>query len=295
MLLKGKVAVVTGGTRGIGRAVVEKYLENGAKVVLWGSREETVKKALAELKSKNGDWDVSGMYGIGRAVVEKYLENGAKVVLWGSREETVKKALAELKSKNGDWDVSGMYPDLTNASEVETAIQSVKEQYGKIDILVNNAGISQSTPLYQYTADDFDKIMKLNVSALFYTILPTAKIMKEQGGGVIINTSSMVSISGQPSGVGYPTSKFAVNGMTVSLARELAKDHIRVNAVAPGVTKTDMVAALPEAVVAAISAKIPLGRPGEPEDVANAFVYLASDMASYVTGEILSVDGACRA
>lgn len=248
MLLKGKVAVVTGGTRGIGRAVVEKYLENGAKVVLWGSREETVKKALAELKSKNGDWDVSGMY-----------------------------------------------PDLTNASEVETAIQSVKEQYGKIDILVNNAGISQSTPLYQYTADDFDKIMKLNVSALFYTILPTAKIMKEQGGGVIINTSSMVSISGQPSGVGYPTSKFAVNGMTVSLARELAKDHIRVNAVAPGVTKTDMVAALPEAVVAAISAKIPLGRPGEPEDVANAFVYLASDMASYVTGEILSVDGACRA
>lgn len=248
MLLKGKVAVVTGGTRGIGRAVVEKYLENGAKVVLWGSREETVKKALAELKSKNGDWDVSGMY-----------------------------------------------PDLTNASEVETAIQSVKEQYGKIDILVNNAGISQSTPLYQYTADDFDKIMKLNVSALFYTILPTAKIMKEQGGGVIINTSSMVSISGQPSGVGYPTSKFAVNGMTVSLARELAKDHIRVNAVAPGVTKTDMVAALPEAVVEAISAKIPLGRPGEPEDVANAFVYLASDMASYVTGEILSVDGACRA
>lgn len=248
MLLKGKVAVVTGGTRGIGRAVVEKYLENGAKVVLWGSREETVKKALAELKSKNGDWDVSGMY-----------------------------------------------PDLTNASGVETAIQSVKEQYGKIDILVNNAGISQSTPLYQYTADDFDKIMKLNVSALFYTILPTAKIMKEQGGGVIINTSSMVSISGQPSGVGYPTSKFAVNGMTVSLARELAKDHIRVNAVAPGVTKTDMVAALPEAVVAAISAKIPLGRPGEPEDVANAFVYLASDMASYVTGEILSVDGACRA
>ena len=111
---------------------------------------------------------------------------------------------------------------------------------------------------------------------------------------MIINTSSMVSISGQPSGVGYPTSKFAVNGLTISLARELAKDHIRVNAVAPGVTKTDMVAALPEAVVAAISAQIPLGRPGEPEDVANAFLYLASDLASYVTGEILSVDGACR-
>ena len=248
MLLKGKVAVITGGTRGIGRAVVEKYLENGAKVILWGSREETVKRALEELKKENADWEVSGMY-----------------------------------------------PDLTDASDVEKAIQAVKEQYGRIDILVNNAGISQSTPLYQYKAEEFDKIMKLNVSALFYTILPTAKIMKEQGGGVIINTSSMVSISGQPSGVGYPTSKFAVNGMTISLARELAKDHIRVNAVAPGVTKTDMVAALPESMVAAISAKIPLGRPGEPKEVADAFVYLASDMASYVTGEILSVDGACRA
>lgn len=247
MLLKGKVAVVTGGTRGIGRAVVEKYLEHGAKVVLWGSRKETVEKALDELKSQNPDWEVTGMY-----------------------------------------------PDLTDAKAVEQAVQSVNEQYGSLDILVNNAGISQSTPLYDYQPEEFDKILKLNVSAMFYTILPAAKIMKEQGGGVIINTSSMVSISGQPSGVGYPTSKFAVNGLTISLARELAKDHIRVNAVAPGVTKTDMVAALPEAVVAAISAQIPLGRPGEPEDVANAFLYLASDLASYVTGEILSVDGACR-
>lgn len=247
MLLEGKVAVVTGGTRGIGRAVVEKYLEHGAKVVLWGSREETVSNAVSELKSQNSSWEVSGMY-----------------------------------------------PDLTDAKAVEDAVLAVKEQYGSIDILVNNAGISHSTPLYNYTAEDFDKILKLNVSALFYAILPTAKIMKEQGGGVIINTSSMVSISGQTSGVGYPTSKFAVNGMTISLARELAKDNIRVNAVAPGVTKTDMVAALPEAVIQAISATIPLGRPGEPEDVANAFLYLASDMASYVTGEILSVDGACR-
>ena len=104
----------------------------------------------------------------------------------------------------------------------------------------------------------------------------------------------MVSISGQPAGCGYPASKFAVNGLTISLARELAKDGIRVNAVAPGVTKTDMVAALPKDMVDRISAGIPLGRPGEPEEVANAFLYLASDLASYVTGEILSVDGAAR-
>lgn len=188
-----------------------------------------------------------------------------------------------------------MTPQLTDAKAVAEAVEAVKAQYGRIDILVNNAGISQNTPLYQYTPEEFDKVIDLNVKALFYAILPAAKIMKEQGGGCILNTSSMVSISGQPAGVGYPTSKFAVNGMTISLARELAKDNIRVNAVAPGVTKTDMVAALPEQTVAAISAKIPLGRPGEPEDVANAFVYLASDMAEYVTGEILSVDGAARA
>lgn len=116
--------------------------------------------------------------------------------------------------------------------------------------------------------------------------------MKEQGGGVIINTSSMVGEYGQPSGCGYPTSKFAVNGLTRSLARELAKDQIRVNAVSPGVTRTDMVAALPQELVDRISAGIPLGRVGEPVDIANAYLYLASDSASYVTGVILRVDGA---
>lgn len=247
-MLKGKVAIVTGGTRGIGFAIVKKYLENGAKVVLWGSRQETVDKALEKLKEEN------------RA-----------------------------------WEVTGMAPQLTDSKAVAEAVEAVAKQYGRIDILVNNAGISQSTPLYQYTPEEFDKVIDLNVKALFYAILPTAKVMKAQGGGCILNTSSMVSISGQAAGVGYPTSKFAVNGMTISLARELAPDHIRVNAVAPGVTKTDMVAALPEQVVAAISAKIPLGRAGEPEEVADAFLYLASDMASYVTGEILSVDGASKA
>jgi 3-oxoacyl-[acyl-carrier protein] reductase/7-alpha-hydroxysteroid dehydrogenase len=132
------------------------------------------------------------------------------------------------------------------------------------------------------------------MDALFNAIQPAAKIMKEQGGGVILNTSSMVSISGQPSGVGYPTSKFAVNGLTLSLARELGPDQIRVNAVAPGVTRTDMVAALPADMLERVSAPIPLRRIGEPEDVANAFLFLASDMASYITGEVLSVDGAMR-
>lgn len=233
-----------------------------------------------------------GTRGIGFAIVKKYSENGAKVVLFGSRQESVDKALESLRELNADWEVEGMWPKLTDAVQVEQAILKIKEKYGRIDILVNNAGISQKTLLYDYTPEEFDKVLDLNVRAVFYTILPTARIMKEQGGGCIINTSSMVSLRGQTSGVGYPTSKFAVNGLTISLARELGKDHIRVNAVAPGITRTDMVAALPEEMVKRISMTISLGRPGEPEDVANAFVYLASDMASYVTGEILSVDGA---
>ena len=173
-------------------------------------------------------------------------------------------------------------------------IGKVKETLGKIDILVNNAGMSDSTPIDNYTAQQFAKVMQLNVSAMMNCIMPTVKIMKEQGGGCILNTSSMVSICGQPSGVAYPTSKSAVNGLTWSLARELGPSHIRVNAVAPGITKTDMVAALPKEMIDPLINAIPLRRVGEPEDIANAFLFLASDMASYVTGEILSVDGAMR-
>lgn len=245
MLLQGKVAVVTGGTRGIGFAIVKKFLENGAKVALLGSRQETVDKAFQKIKEE---------------------DTNAEVV--------------------------GYWPNLMNAGEVEEVFTKVKDAYGSLDILVNNAGVSARDSFYEYKPEDFEKVIDLNLNSVFICAQAAAKIMKEQGGGVILNTSSMVSIYGQPAGVGYPASKFAVNGLTKSLARELGRDQIRVNAVAPGVTRTDMVAALPEEMVQRITATIPLGRVGEPEDVANAFLFLASDMASYVTGEILSVDGA---
>ena len=242
-MLKGKTAVVTGGTRGIGLAIAKKYLENGANVAIAGSREETVEKALSQL--------------------QEYKDN-----------------------------VMGIWPDLCNPEEVAAAFASVQERFGSFDILANNAGISSRTSIYDYTLEEFSKILDVNLKAVFVCSQAAARIMKEQGSGVIINTSSMVAEYGHPSGCGYPATKFAVNGITKSLARELAKDGIRVNAVAPGVTKTDMVAALPKELVDRISAGIPLGRPGDPEDVANAFLYLASDMASYVTGIVLRVDGA---
>ena len=246
-MLEGKVAIVTGGTRGIGLAIVKTYLDNGASVVLWGSREESVSKALAELKTIN----------------KKYK-------------------------------VDGMWPNLADAKAVEDAVNAVAKKYGRIDIMVNNAGVSAMESIYNYDPVAFDKVISLNVNSVFYGIRAVAPIMKANGGGVIINTSSMVSLYGQPSGCAYPASKFAVNGLTKSLARELAPDGIRVNAVAPGVTDTDMVANLPEQMREGVKRTIPLGRIGTPEDVANAFLYLASDNASYVTGEILSVDGCAR-
>ena len=235
-----------------------------------------------------------GTRGIGFAVAQSFLKNGASVALFGSRQETVDKALAALKAENPDWEVIGMAPDLTDYAAVDAAFAEVEKAFGRIDILVNNAGISAREPLYDYTPEAFEKIMRLNVSAVFNGCRAAAPRMKAQGGGSIINTSSMVSLYGQPSGVGYPTSKFAVNGMTRSLARELGRDNIRVNAVAPGVTRTDMVANLPQEIVQRVCAPIPLGRMGEPEEVANAFLFLASDMASYITGEILQVDGAAQ-
>ena len=247
MLLQGKKAIVTGGTRGIGYSIAETFLRNGASVAIFGSRQETVDKALAQLKEENPEWDVIGMW-----------------------------------------------PDLTDYAAMDAAFTEVEKAFGRIDILVNNAGISAREPLYEYTTEEFRKIMDLNVIAVFNGCRAAALRMKRLGGGSIINTSSIVSLYGQPSGVGYPTSKFAVNGLTKSLARELGKDNIRVNAVAPGVTRTDMVANLPEEMVKRVCAPIPLGRMGEPQEVANAFLFLASDLASYVTGTILFVDGAAQ-
>ena len=242
--LKGKVAVVTGGTRGIGYAVVRKYLEAGASVALCGSKPATADAALEKITSESP---------------------GANVM--------------------------ALSPDLTDSASVEGAFGEVVKRFGRIDILVNNAGISQSLPLNEYSDEEMDKILDLNIKAVFVCCRAAARLMEASGGGVILNTSSVVSLYGQPSGCLYPTTKFAVNGLTKSLSRELAPRGIRVNAVAPGVTRTDMVANLPEAMIKPLVARIPIGRVGEPDEVADAFLFLASDMASYITGAVLPVDG----
>lgn len=247
MLLKGKVAIITGGSRGIGYAVVKEFLKEGAIVALCGSRPESAKKSVEALKAENPDWEVVGIS-----------------------------------------------PDLTDYDSVKEAFDGIEKKYGKIDILVNNAGVSAKEPFTSYTEEMFDTTMDLNLKGVYHCSRAVVDGMKERGSGVILNTSSMVSLYGQPSGVAYPTSKFAVNGFTLSLARELGPFGIRVNAVAPGITNTDMMKAVPAQYIEPLVKTIPLRRIGEPEEVANAFVFLASEKASYITGIVLSVDGLAR-
>ena len=246
MLLEGKVAIVTGGTRGIGYETVRQFLLKGAKVALFGRRKETVDVAIAKLRE--GD-------------------SGFAVI--------------------------GIYPKLTSEVEVKSAFDSVKNEFGKIDVLINNAGISSHTKLLDFSEDEYDKIADLNIKSVFVCSKVAVPYLTETKG-VILNTSSMVSRDGQPSGVMYPASKYAVNGITQSLSRALAPLGIRVNAVAPGITETEMVSALPKNMIEPLIKSIPLGRIGTPTDIANAFVFLASDMASYITGDVLRVDGAAR-
>ncbi len=247
MRLKDKIAIITGGSRGIGYATADKFLAEGAKVIITASTQASADRAVSKLK-------------------EKYPESV----------------------------VDGISPDLSSLESVKEAFMLTSIKYGCVDILVNNAGVSESTPFTEYTEETFDKVMDLNVKGVFNATRAAVDCMTAKGSGVILSTSSMVSISGQPSGFAYPASKFAVNGLTVSLARELGPKGIRVNAVAPGIIETDMMKKVPKEVIQPLVNQIPLRRIGKPEDIANAFVFLASEEASYITGVVLSVDGMAR-
>lgn len=235
-----------------------------------------------------------GSRGIGYATAEAFLREGATVLLTASTQENADAAARKLKEAFPQGIVEGISPKLTSLQSVREVFTAVAEKYGRIDILVNNAGLSERTPLADYTEELFDKVMDLNIKGVFNATQVASGFMVQQGSGVILNTSSMVSLYGQPSGVTYPTSKFAVDGMTLSLARELGPKGIRVNAVAPGITETDMMKAVPKEIIDPMIAQIPLRRLGQPSDIANAFVFLASEEAAYITGVVLRVDGMAR-
>tara|TARA_B100000949_G_scaffold165838_1_gene146374 strand:- start:21 stop:749 length:729 start_codon:yes stop_codon:yes gene_type:complete len=236
-LLESKIAVITGGGRGIGKATAQLFTNEGATVV------------IAEFDEVSGQSTAN--------------ELGAHYIK----------------------------TDISNEESVNALFNFVSSKFGQLDILVNNAGILADSTLKKLDSDSFDAVINVNLRGVYLCGRAAANIMIEQGSGVILNASSVVAHHGNFGQTNYVASKAGVIGITKVWARELGKDGIRVNAVAPGFIQTNMTAGMPEKVVDMMGEKVPLKRWGQPEDVANAYTFLASDEASYITGAVLNVDG----
>lgn len=242
MRLNGKVAIITGAARGIGKATAEKFLKEGASVVICDISQEQVDTAVNELKSIS--------------------EN-----------------------------IAGIKVDVTNRAEVDEMVKFTLEKFGKIDCLVNNAGITADNTLLKMSEEEWDRVININLKGVFNCGQAVAKVMSDQGSGVILNATSVVGLYGNYGQTNYAATKWGVIGMTKTWAKELGKKGIRVNAVAPGFILTPMTEKMPEKVLDMMKDKAPLKRIGKPEDIANAYAFLASDEASFITGTVLSVDG----
>ena len=244
-MLKGKVAIITGSSRGIGKSVAKLYLENNAKVVICGSTKENAEKAVSKMKEELNLTD-DNIMGIG----------------------------LNMKDNNS----------------MKSSVDEVINKWGRIDVLVNNAGITSNVSLLDSTDEQFMEMFQINFFGVVSLTREVVKHMKETGGS-IINTSSMVGNYGARNQAAYASSKFAINGLTKSLAKELGMYNIRVNAVAPGVVATDMMSIVTEEMKQGLLRMTPLNKMAEPTDLAGAYLYLASDLSKFTTGTIIQVDG----
>lgn len=242
-MLKGKTAIVTGASRGIGRAIAIALAEAGADVVVNYSGSEAAAKETAD------------------------------------RIEALGCKAAVFKA------------DVANAGQVEEMVKAAIDQFGKVDILVNNAGITRDNLIMRMKEEEFDSVIATNLKGVFNCLKAVTRPMMKQRSGRIINISSVVGVLGNPGQANYVAAKAGVIGLTKSAAKELASRNITVNAVAPGFIVTDMTDKLPEETKSQLTAQIPLGRLGAPEDIAKAVVFLASDDASYMTGQTIHIDG----
>lgn len=231
-----------------------------------------------------------GSSGIGRAAVLKLADEGAKIAIWDINEEQGNQLAHELSDRS----IQAIFQKVNTADSDETqqAAAEVIKQLGRIDILINNAGITRDATIKKMTFEQWQQVIDVNLTGVFNCIKAASPNMIENNFGRIINTSSVVGLTGNFGQTNYAATKSGVIGMTKTLARELGKHQITVNAVAPGFIATDMVKAMPDKVIEMMISKTPLGRLGEPEDIANAYVFLASEDAAFVTGAVLSVDGA---
>ena len=237
-----------------------------------------------------------GAAGIGKATAQRFIEEGAKVVICDVNTDAGQAALEELGPNAAFYQVN-----VTDRQAVQAWVDAVVEEYGRVDILVNNAGVLRDNMLVkvkggelvkQMPEAEFDLVIAVNLKGVFNCTQAVAPHMINQGGGVILNASSVVGLDGNFGQTNYVATKAGVIGMTKVWAREFGRYKIRVNAVAPGFIATEMVQQMPEKVLESMVARVPLGRLGLPRDIADAYLFLASDEASFVSGAVLRVDGA---
>jgi 3-oxoacyl-[acyl-carrier protein] reductase len=227
--------------------------------------------------------------GIGQATAVKFAQEGAKVVVCDLDEAAVV-AVANDITKNGGQAI-GVKLDVTKKDNIASMISTVMAKFGRIDVLVNNAGIVMDAQLKKMTEEQFDKVIDVNLKGTYNCARAVVDIMIEQKGGVILNASSIVGLYGNFGQTNYAATKFGVIGMVKTWARELGKYGIRSNAVCPGFVLTPILDSMPDNVLRSMAEKVPLGRVGKPEDIANAYAFLASDEASYINGVVLEVGG----
>jgi 3-oxoacyl-[acyl-carrier protein] reductase len=230
-----------------------------------------------------------GAQGIGKATVKLFAQAGATVIIWDVNEAKANSTIAELKSLSSNIEFQKV--DVTNLDSVTAAATKIVEKHKKIDILINNAGITRDASLIKMTAEQWKQVIDVNLTGVFNCTKAVAPFMVENKCGKIVNTSSVVGLYGNFGQTNYVATKSGIIGMTKVWARELGRKGINVNAVAPGFIATEMVETVPEKVIELLKEKTPLGKLGDPEDIANAYLFLVSDEAKYITGTVLSVDG----
>jgi len=227
--------------------------------------------------------------GIGLATALKFAAEGAIVVICDIKQAAVEAAVQQCQALGAT--AVGFEMDVTKCERVDEVVAAVKQQFGRIDVLVNNAGITQDARLQKMTLEQFDKVIDVNLRGVFHCSQAVADTMVAQGAGVILNASSVVGLYGNFGQTNYAATKFGVIGMVKTWARELGRKGIRANAICPGFISTPILTAMPDKIVRMMEEKVPLGRLGKPEEIANTYAWLASDEASYINGAVIEVSG----